>query len=611
LAFAECRAVTSLLFGLSTIEGVVGTLQPLMNGLVIGALAGVLHGGLSGPAGGRLRLALAALAAVFAGNLVLPSVTDELGSYLADRVDIVLRSRLMSLMSSPVGIGHVEDAAVQDEVTRAGSIGLFTPGGTVWGLSDLWELRLTTVGCFVLVASFRWWLGAGLLLMWLAVEAGARRQYMDTAKLVYRQTQDLRRSDYIKDAAFSDAVKELRVFGLQAWLLGRFTLHWLDSIREVWKERRRVGQFIWWVVPVAFVGTALGLYVVVDAAAAGDIGIGRVATLVGAVLGMRAIVNYGLHRTRTEYGATAYQPLLDLPERVERFALAAAPSAGTSAGAVGSAGAPSGRVEDGEALAIGFDDVWFRYPGLERDVFKGLTLEIPAGGSFALVGLNGAGKTTLMKLLIRAYEPTSGRITVNGVALAELDPGWWRRQVAAIFQDFVHYPLSARDNVTFGAVAHAADDASLASVAEKAGLSEIVDRLPSGWDTPLSRLFAGGAELSGGQWQRIALARSLFAVHHGAKLLVLDEPTAALDVRAEASLFDRYLDLTRGTTSILISHRFSTVRRAERICVLDAGRVLELGGHDELVAAGGRYADLFGLQAARFADDAAGEPADA
>jgi ATP-binding cassette, subfamily B, bacterial len=282
--------------------------------------------------------------------------------------------------------------------------------------------------------------------------------------------------------------------------------------------------------------------------------------------------------------------------RIGQLEARLAPASGDLAGSLPATGRPDREIR--------FEQVRFRYPGADRDVFDGLDLVIPAGSSTALVGINGAGKTTLVKLLARLHDPTGGRIRVDGVDLARLHPAGWQRQVAVVFQDFTHYPLSARENVGLGAPEHVADADGLDAMAARAGASGTLASLPAGWDTVLSRSYAGGVDLSGGQWQRIALARALFAVRHGARVLVLDEPTAWLDARGEADFFDRFLEITAGTTTLIISHRFSTVRRADRICVLEGGRVLEQGDHDSLLAAGNRYAELFTLQAARF-DEAA------
>ena len=227
-------------------------------------------------------------------------------------------------------------------------------------------------------------------------------------------------------------------------------------------------------------------------------------------------------------------------------------------------------------------------------MLEGFDLTIPAGSSLAIVGQNGAGKTTLAKLLCRLYDPQAGAIEVDGVDLRELDLDAWRSRLAAVFQDFIRFELPMRDNV---APAGAPDDDIRAALADAgaAGLAEL--------DTVLARGYEGGTDLSGGQWQRVALARALCAVRQGAGVVLLDEPTAQLDVRGEAEIFDRILAATRHATTILISHRFSTVRHADRICVLEGGRVVELGTHDELMAAGGRYRTMFDLQASRFGAD--------
>ena len=225
-------------------------------------------------------------------------------------------------------------------------------------------------------------------------------------------------------------------------------------------------------------------------------------------------------------------------------------------------------------------------------MFSGLTLTVPAGSSLAIVGQNGAGKTTLAKLLCRLYDPDAGTIEVDGIDLRRIDLPGWRSRVAAVFQDFVRFELPLRANVD--PTGQASDDDVRAALAD-AGASDLADL-----ETPLAKGYPGGTDLSGGQWQRVALARALCAVRRGAGLVLLDEPTAQLDVRGEAAVFEQVLAATRDVTTILISHRFSTVRQADRICVLEHGRVIELGSHDELMLLGGRYRTMFELQAKRF-----------
>jgi ATP-binding cassette subfamily B protein len=281
----------------------------------------------------------------------------------------------------------------------------------------------------------------------------------------------------------------------------------------------------------------------------------------------------------------------DLDTLTER--LAAAPAAGAR------------DVGDRPARGVRFEAVRFRYPDAAADVLRGVDLTLQAGVSHALVGANGAGKTTLVALLAGLHAPTGGRLAVDDVALGELDARAWQQRIAVVSQDALYLPLSARENVTLaGLRGEPVDEAALAHAAHQAGADAVVAGLAHGWDTVLSPRYPGGTELSGGQWQRIVLARALYAVARGARILVLDEPTAQLDVRAEAAFHDRFLELTAGTTSVVISHRFSTVRRAARIAVLEDGVITELGDHATLMAAGGRYAELYELQAAAFREPA-------
>jgi len=244
-----------------------------------------------------------------------------------------------------------------------------------------------------------------------------------------------------------------------------------------------------------------------------------------------------------------------------------------------------------------FEDVSFRYPGAERWLIRNLTFDFRAGEVLALVGENGAGKTTLAKLLARLYDPEEGRILLDGHDLREYDVAELHARIGVIFQDFVRFHFTAGENIAIGRVDARAEQARIVSAAESSRADEIIDRLPQGYAQPLGKRFRNGVELSGGEWQKIALAR---AYMRDADVLILDEPTAALDARAEYEVFNRFKELSHGKSTILISHRFSTVRMADRIMVLHAGRIDELGSHDELMRSGGRYAELFKLQAAGY-----------
>ena len=241
-----------------------------------------------------------------------------------------------------------------------------------------------------------------------------------------------------------------------------------------------------------------------------------------------------------------------------------------------------------------FKNVWFRYPGSSEWALENVSLSILPAEKIALVGPNGSGKTTLIKLLARLYEPTSGEILYRGVNLKYFPPEELHRRIGAIFQDFVRYHMTLRENIGFGSVEDMGDLARIEDAARQSGADAVVPSLPRGYDSILGRWFDTGVELSGGQWQKIAIARSFMS---RGDILVLDEPTASLDAEAECEIFKRFRDLARLKISILVSHRFSTARLADRIAVLRGGRLVELGSHDELVARRGTYAELFEIQA--------------
>jgi ABC-type multidrug transport system fused ATPase/permease subunit len=567
----------------------------LASGALVGSVRAAAAQGFDSAPGRRLLVAVGAVAVLFVLQQVSGPVVRELADALGRRLNGRLRLRVMAATLQPTGIAHLEDPAVLDKVAAAQSVGTgqITPQEAIVGVASVGAVRVGALASAAVLVAFRWWLAAGLVLVHGGVTLFLTSNLERMVRALRGHARRFRRSSYFRDLALTPAAaKEVRLFGLADWVGDRFARHWEAAMAGFWSERRRA----WWRGPacsLAVLGAQAWAYAVLGVAAArGRISLGELTTFAVAVAGVAAIRNIGGDNINISYGTAAVPAVLELEE-------ATAGPAFLLGGERPADALP--------ATAIRFERVSFQYPGRQDHVFQDLDLEIPAGRSLAIVGDNGAGKTTLVKLLLRLYDPTAGRIVVDGIDLRQLDPLAWRRRAAAIFQDFVHYQLSVTDNVGFGAPGHLGDRTAMVGAADRAGVTGIVDGLAQGWDTVLSREYRGGAELSGGEWQRLALARALFAVTAGgAGVLVLDEPTAALDVRAEAAFYDRFFDLTAGLTTVIISHRFSTVRRADRIVVIEHGRVTEGGDHDSLVAAGGRYATMFALQAARFVDEVDG-----
>ena len=570
----------------------------LATGALIGSVPDAVRDGPGSDAADRVILLLVVAAAVFLGQQVVSPAAAALASALGRRVTGHVRARVMGIVFRPTGIAHLEDPAHRDDISLVRGVGpgSLTIGGAAEGFAGVMRVRLQGFASAAFVASFRWWLALALVVFWLAARRLLVHHLFKTVELMVGETQAIRRSEYLRTLAVSpEAAKESRVFGMDRWLVDRFNQHWFSAMREVWRERAAGWPLLLLAAVLAGGVTLLAYMLVARAGARGEISLGELAVLLQAVEGVAVLCNLSQHDLQVAHGLQVLPAVRRLSDAADRVQMPAG-------------GAPA---TDLPAREIRFEGVSFCYPGSTIDIYRGLDLTIPAGSSLAIVGVNGAGKTTLVKLLARLYEPTAGRITVDGVPLGAIDPTSWQRRIGVIFQDFVRYPLPARDNVGFGAIElQGGEESGLREAAASAGATAVIERLPSGWDTVLSRQFPGGADLSGGEWQRIALARALYAVQAGAGVLVLDEPTANLDVRAEAELYDRFLGLTSGLTTIVISHRFSTVRHADRICVLDEGRVVEEGSHDELLRRNGRYAEMFRLQAARFHDGADGRRAD-
>ena len=585
--------LTALAGGLLVASGLLPAALNLASGALAGAVAPAVGQGMGSTEGRRVLLALGAVTAVYVVIQVLGPLRATVSDMLMRRIDGALATQLMRAVSGPRSIAHLEDPLVLDRVAQAqGALNGHTAGGAVTYLSGAWAVRLQGLAALVILSRFRWWvplaLGAGQAVSF----TWRRRHWMDVTKVVFSRSDRLRQADYLRRLATRpEAAKETQVFSLAGWFVDRYRVSFMDTMRPVWRERQSGGWAALAVSTGLLVLECGALRLVVRAGTSAAIGVGATVVYAQAVLASAALGRFDMDHLRLEDGLAALGVLRALeeavPVAVERMG-----------GRLPADGLPE--------RVIRFEGVTFRYPGRDENVFDGLDLDIVAGQSLAIVGTNGAGKTTLVKLLARLYDVGGGRITVDGTDLRDIDPAAWQHRVAAIFQDFVQYPVPAHDNVAFGALAYVDDRAAVETAARRAGALDLVTTLPKGWDTPLSRQLTDGADLSGGEWQRIALARALFAVSAGAGVLVLDEPTASLDVRAETGLYDRFLDVTRGVTTIVVSHRFSTVRRAERIVVLEHGRVVEDGSHQDLVAAGGRYASMYALQASRFWEDGDG-----
>ncbi|MDG4828645.1 ABC transporter ATP-binding protein [Solwaraspora sp. WMMD1047] len=528
---------------------------------------------------------------------------DTLDQLAAQQIDRRLRQRLRRIATAPAGIAHLAETAFADDALRASDLGnngwrIRSAGTAATGQAKLLFRIATAVVSAGLLAAYSVPLAVGLLGAALFLRAVIRQQWTAAAGIWEQLVPQERRTNYLSElAAGTEAGKELRMFGLGGWLMARRLANETERLGTVRALNASIVRRQGWVLALSF-AIAAAVYAVPGLAAArGTMSVAELTVCIGAAAGIFRITGMGLEAFDIEYGLGAVAAL-------DRLGAGhPAPATGRPGALADPPGAVAGRPGAGPSargVGVVFEGVRFRYPGAERDTLYGLDLTVRAGEVVAVVGVNGAGKTTMMKLLGGLYQPTAGRIVVDGVDLAELDPRQWQRRLTVVFQDFVRYPLSARDNIALGAGEHPGDDAEIWRAAEAAGADGLLAGLPAGLDTPLTRTRSGGVDLSGGQWQRIALARALYAVRAGRQLVVLDEPTAHLDVAAEAEFFDRVVQAVDGATVLLISHRLSTIRNADRIVLLDGGRIVAAGNHDELVATGSEYGRLFRLQAARF-----------
>ena len=542
--------------------------------------------------------ALAALVAITVALDFMQAIEAEQSRVLGELVGRRALDRVLDV-STRIDLLAFESPEFYDRLQRARAQGQFRSMQTVNGLLGILGSSITAVTIVIALAAIQPLLLplviVGYVPLWIVASLNSRDLY----RFVRGMTPNERQRNYLGRVLMDrNPAKEVRAFGLSGYLRGRYDKLYDERIEELRSLARRrlfrslTGSFLSAFITAATVGSLAWLYV------SGRMSLAAVGA---AVFGLYQLAGRlrGLYFSATSlYEATLfirdYSSFLTLEPGAKRIVRANGPVEGVLA-VPESPQAPAPKRF--ELLSV--EDASFTYPESDRPAVDGVSLEIAAGEIVALVGENGSGKTTLAKMLAGLYRPDQGRIRWDGVDLADVDAEALRNSIAVIFQDFERYLLPARENVGLGRNERIEDFDAIRSATLRADADQFIATLPEGYDTMLGREFAGGYDLSIGQWQRVALARAFF---RDAPFVILDEPTAALDARAESQLFERMHELLEGRSVVLISHRFSSVRSADRIYVMHEGRVVEEGSHDELMAADGLYAELFSLQARAYLD---------
>jgi ATP-binding cassette subfamily B protein len=577
LVWSTNRGLTVALALLTLVAGILPASVAYVGSLIVDAVVKAMTASQGKNPGHVVELVAlegVLITAIAAAQRGLSLCQSLLRAQLGQRVNVMILEKALTL-----DLGHFEDSEFYDKLTRARREASTRPLSLVTRTFGLVQNGISLASYAALLSHFSPWAVVVLMLAGLPAFIAETKFSGDAFRLFRWRSPETRMQIYLETVlAREDHAKEVKLYGLGPRLLERYR----DIFRRLYKEDRSLTiRRDAWGFGLGLIGT-VAFYSAYAWIAVSTV---RQAITLGQMTMYVALFRQGQSAVSAILSAVGgmYEDNLYLSTLYEYLETPVP--------------APAGAATKGPLPhdGIRFEDVSFTYPGAEQPALEHVTLHLVPGGSLALVGENGSGKTTLIKLLTRLYQPTSGRILLDGHDLAEWEEEALRQRIGVIFQDFTRYQMLVGENVGAGDERYFEDESRWREAAEKGMASAFIDTLPAGYQTQLGKWFKDGRELSGGQWQKIALARSFMRTR--ADILVLDEPTAAMDAQAEADIFEHFRQLAKDRITILISHRFSTVRMADQIAVLDRGRIVERGSHEELMRLDGRYAHLFALQA--------------